>query len=195
MNKILTLLIAVVIIYQSFAPLLKMLFKQRVKRKEYRPDFGKKFNHLFAATLLLIIPLLCLVSYFELLPSLGKISLAVFAAICGLAALVCFYLYKNYTKSIPYSSLIYDPNQATIELLSFGGREIIPLTYVRGIEWYSIKNWLKLMPWSNFEYLALEMKNGRKLIIPSVIMAPTQLQNLLAKFEVIHIKKFFPSIK
>jgi hypothetical protein len=66
---------------------------------------------------------------------------------------------------------------------------------VRGIEWYSIKNWLKLMPWSNFEYLALEMKNGRKLIIPSVIMAPTQLQNLLAKFEVIHIKKFFPSIK
>jgi hypothetical protein len=195
MNKILTLLIAVIIIYQSFGPLLRMVFKPRARRKEYRPDFGKKFNHLFVATLLLIIPLLCIVSYFELLPSLGKISLVVFAAICGLAALVCFYLYKNHINSIPYSSLIYDPNQATIELLSFGGREIIPLTYVRGIEWYSIKNWLKLMPWSNFEYLALEMKNGKKLIIPSLIMAPAQLQNLLAKFEVVHIKKFFPAIK
>jgi hypothetical protein len=195
MNKILTLLIVAVLIFQSIKPFFKVFFKQRVRRKEHKLNFGKQFNHLFAATLLLLIPLLCIISYFHLLPPNGQLALVIFTFVCGIGACICFYLYKNYLAKTPYESLIYDPRQATIELLGKNGRQLIPLSYVRGIEWHGIKNSLKLMPWSSFEYLVLEFKNGNTLVIPSVIMAPAQLSHFLLNFEVIHIKSFFPTIK
>jgi hypothetical protein len=66
---------------------------------------------------------------------------------------------------------------------------------VRGIGWVSIKNWLKLMPWSNFEYLNLGLTNGSEVVITSLMMIPTDLHALLAKFEIIHNKKVIPTIR
>jgi hypothetical protein len=160
MNKILTLLIALVVIYQSFSPLVKILTKKRISRKEYTLTFSKQFNHLFSATLLLVIPLLAVSNYYQFYPQLPfsvKIGLAGLAILCGIGAWISFYLYAHYVKKTSYQSLIYDPKQFTIELLTYNSRQLIRLTHVRGVEWYSIKNFLKIMPWSNFEYLVLEL--------------------------------------
>jgi hypothetical protein len=194
MNKVLTLLIVLMIVYHSFSPVLKLLIKRRVKRKEYKLDFSKKFNHFFSATLLLCIPLLCIISYYPSLPSPLQITLVILAAAGVLFVAVCLYLYINYQRNTPYESLIYDPMQSRIELLNSNSREIISLHHVRGIEWYSISNFLKLMPWSTFEYLVLELKNGKCVKIPSLIMAPAQLHTFLQQFEVVHKKKFIPTI-
>jgi hypothetical protein len=194
MNKVLTLLIVLVIIYHSFSPVLKLLIRKRVRRKEYRPGFSQNFNHFFVATLLLCIPLLCITSYYSLLPLEAQIALLAFVAIGGICAAVCLYLYANYRKHMPYESLIYDPRQSSIELLINNSRQIVTANHVRGVEWHSIKNSMKLMPWSNFEYLVLELSNSKRLIIPSIIMAPAQLHTLLQQFEVVHKKKFIPAI-
>jgi hypothetical protein len=198
MNKILTLLIALVVIYQSFSPLVKILTKKRISRKEYTLTFSKQFNHLFSATLLLVIPLLAVSNYYQFYPQLPfsvKIGLAGLAILCGIGAWISFYLYAHYVKKTSYQSLIYDPKQFTIELLTYNSRQLIRLTHVRGVEWYSIKNFLKIMPWSNFEYLVLELDNGSRAIITSLIIAPAQLHAVVSRFEVIHHKMVIPTIR
>ena len=198
MNKILTLLIALVVVYQSFSPLVKILTKKRISRKEYTLTFSKQFNHLFSATLLLVIPLLAVSNYYQFYPQLPfsvKIGLAGLAILCGIGAWISFYLYAHYVKKTSYQSLIYDPKQFTIELLTYNSRQLIRLTHVRGVEWYSIKNFLKIMPWSNFEYLVLELDNGSRAIITSLIIAPAQLHAVVSRFEVIHHKKVIPTIR
>jgi hypothetical protein len=198
MNKILTLLIALVVIYQSFSPLVKILTKKRISRKEYTLTFSKQFNHLFSATLLLVTPLLVVSNYYQFYPQLPfsvKIGLAGLAILCGIGAWISFYLYAHYVKKTSYQSLIYDPKQFTIELLTYNSRQLIRLTHVRGVEWYSIKNFLKIMPWSNFEYLVLELDNGSRAIITSLIIAPAQLHAVVSRFEVIHHKMVIPTIR
>jgi hypothetical protein len=195
MNKILTFLIVAVIVYQSFIPLVKGLFRPRARKRQYKVDFSRKFEHLFAATLLLIIPVLCITSYIHLLPPAAQMALVAVAVICAVSASVSFYLYKNYVNKTPYYSLIHDPGKSTIELVTWSGRQTIPLSYVRGVEWHGIKKFLRFLPWSSFEYLVLELKNGKKLLIPSTIMAPSRLHHWLQSFEVVHFKRVFPAIK
>lgn len=198
MNKILALLIVLVVVYQGFSPLVKVFTKKRASRKEYKLNFSKQFNHLFSATLLLLIPLLFISNYYQYYPSLAfavKIALAGVIILCWIGAGISFFLYVHYVKKTSYESLIYDPKQLTIELLTTNGKQIIKLTQVSSAEWYSVKNSLKVVPWSNFEYLALELRNGTRVIIPSLIMAPVQLHTVFSRFEVVPKKKVIPIIK
>lgn len=198
MNKFLTLLIALVVFYQSFSPLVRILTRKKTKRKEYKLTFSKRFHHLFSATLLVVIPLLCVVNYYQFYSQFAfsvKIVLVVLLILCWIGAFISFYLFNQYKNKTSYQSLIYDPKQITIDLLVDNNRMSIKFKDVRGVEWISIKNWLKIMPWSNFEYLVLELVSGKKVIITSLMMAPAQLHSLLDRFELIENKKIIPTIR
>ena len=198
MNKILTLLIALVVFYQSFSPLVRIFTRKKPRRKEYKLNFSKGFHHLFSATLLVIIPLLCVINYYQYYSQFAfpvKIVLIVLLTLCWIGAFISFYLYNHYKNKTSYQSLIYDPKQTTIDFLVNNNRMSIKFKDVRGVEWISIKNWLKVMPWSNFEYLVLELVNGKKVIITSLMMAPAQLHSLLDRFELIEDKKIIPTIR
>lgn len=198
MNKILALLVVLVIVYQSISPLIRVLIKKKPGRKEYKLTFSKQFNHLFSATLMLIIPLLCIGNYYQYysqLPFALKTGLAGVALVCWIGAGISFYLYFHYVKKTTYQSLIYDPKQLIVEVLTLNSRSMIRLNQVRGVEWVSIKKSLKIMPWSNFEYFILELNNGSRIIITSLMMNPGLLHMLLSSFEMIEHKKVIPTIR
>lgn len=195
MNKVFTLLLALLLFYWSIKPLVNLFFKKRKKRREYRLNLSKKFEHLFSAVLLAAVPLLIIINYYQLMPSTAKMIITVLGSISLMCALISFYLYYNHLNKIPYRALIYDPNQLTIELIKETRTELIPFRSISEIKWYSVKNGWNRMTWGNFEYIELELRNGNRVIIPSLIIAPSELNNLLREFNVIPVKKLIARIK
>lgn len=197
MSKILLLLILLLIAYQSLKPWLKRWKGKKTSRKEYKLTFSKQFNHLFSATLLLIIPLLCISSYYWfylLLPFLIQVVLAILVFLCWLAASLSFYLYFHYKNKTPYQGLCYDANHFTLELNHASSKEIIKLNQVRSVQWVSSKNFLKMMPWSNFEYFVLEGRNGTNLVITSLMITSIELQSMVSSLALTPRKKNIPTI-
>lgn len=198
MNKILVLLLLLVFFYQSISPFMKLWKSRKIKRKEYKVTFSKQFHHLFSATLLLLFPLLLISSYYSFysdLPIPVKIGLAVLACLCWISASVSFYLYAGYKKKTPYISFIYDTAFHSMELLNTFGSNTIRLSYVDRVEWYSIQDSMKMMPWSNFEYFILVLRNNSKVVVTSLMIDPRQLLSVLSNVEIIHYKKIIPTIK
>jgi hypothetical protein len=199
MNKILALLIVLVIAYQSLSPLINLFSRRRPVRKVYKVTFSKQLNHLFSATLLLLVPLLMAGSYYqfyEQLPLSVRVGVIALVSLCAISALISFYLYRQYSRRTPYYSLVYDSQANTMEVLLPAGKSILRLPYIRKAEWYSTKNALRMMPWSNFEYFILELGNGNKVILTSLMIPPVQLESLLSGFDlkIIRHKKFIPTI-
>lgn len=195
MNKVFTLLLALLLFYWSLKPLVNLFLKKRKKRREYKLNLSKKFDHLFSAVLLAAVPLLIIINYYQLIPSSAKTIIIALGSISLMCALISFYLYYNHLNKTHYRALIYDPNQLTIELIKETRTELIAFRSISEIRWYSVKNGWNRMSWGNFEYLELELRNGNRIIIPSLIIARSELSNLLTKFDVIPVKKLIPKIR
>ncbi|MDO1449435.1 hypothetical protein Q0590_24380 [Rhodocytophaga aerolata] len=200
MNKVLALLLVLVIAYQSLSPLINLFSRRKIRRKEYKVTFSKQLNHLFSATLLLLVPLVTISSYYqfyEQLPLYVKTGLIVLGSLCVISALVSLYLYREYSRKTPYDALIYDSQVHTMELSLPTGKSIIRLPNVHRVEWYRTQNAFRMMPWSNFEYFILELRNGSRVIVTSLMVPPAQFEALLNQLdlEIIRHKKIIPTIK
>ncbi len=192
MNKLLTLLLVSLSFYWIIKAILNLFVKKKIKRREYQLTVARQADHLFYALLLTFFPVSVLINYYQLMPEPIKIAMMVAGSLCLLCALISFYLYFNYLIKTPYQSLIYDPYQLTLELVDKDDTLLITARNISKIKWYRVKNSLRNLAWGSFQYLELELRNGSKLVIPSLIIKPEEMATLLRTFEVVHIKKIIP---
>lgn len=191
MNKVITIFLLILIVLGFLNNIIEYFRSKTTLIRKFEHNAFRHFNHIF-------VPLIFVFgAIWFFLKISNELHISINLAMAGIGLLLLtlagipFYIYINYLINKRADYLIYDKHIGTIEI----DGQPIKKYMIKQVTWHKIKHKSILIIWSNYAYVEIQMKDGRKYILTSLLLNLNILEKYFQSLPHSYDYALFPVIK